>query len=251
MFFNNLFLSKQLDQLSIFCFQKTLLDWVWCVFFLFSLIYFFSLNNLNRQLQHPFLTSSQSFFNKLSMRFISGIRWSTLVGILPVTRSSRTTSISQFIEENNNLTMGVVPQNDLQGSWFVICSPSESASMSLFNYYLHDYFLLLFIITFCLGLSGLLYFLAYLVSPKILSEEKSSGYECGYEPFEDARVPFSVQFYLVSILFLIFDIEVAFLFPYGVVFSTLYLNGILIFFLFLLILALGFVFEYKKKAINW
>lgn len=121
----------------------------------------------------------------------------------------------------------------------------------VYNAYIKDYFLLVFISIFCLGLSGLLYFLAYVLSPKVPDEEKSSGYECGYEPFEDARVPFSVQFYLVSILFLIFDIEVAFLFPYSVVFSCLYLEGILIFFCFLLLLAFGFIFEYKKKAINW
>jgi NADH-quinone oxidoreductase subunit A len=81
--------------------------------------------------------------------------------------------------------------------------------------------------------------------------DKLSPYECGFEAFEDARMKFDVRFYLVAILFIIFDLEVAFLFPWAVSFSGIGLYGFFSMMVFLLILTIGFVYEWKKGALEW
>ena len=93
--------------------------------------------------------------------------------------------------------------------------------------------------------------LSDIVGPKKPDKEKLSAYECGFEPFEDARVKFDVRFYLVAILFIIFDLEVAFLFPWAVSLSLIGLVGYLSMMIFLLILTVGFVYEWKKGALDW
>ncbi len=93
--------------------------------------------------------------------------------------------------------------------------------------------------------------LSLTLAPRKISDEKISPYECGFEPFEDARIRFDVRFYLIAILFLIFDLEIAFLFPWSVVFLNL---GWLAFFamlFFLFILIIGFVYEWLKGALEW
>lgn len=95
---------------------------------------------------------------------------------------------------------------------------------------------------------GLILGVIMMVTPLLLVSqdnysEKSSPYECGFNPFEEARTPFDVHFYLVSILFLIFDLEVSFLFPWLLVFSNITFFGLWVMFWFLGILGLGFVFE--------
>ena len=94
-------------------------------------------------------------------------------------------------------------------------------------------------------------FLSGLVGPSKPDKEKLSAYECGFEPFEDARVKFDVRFYLVAILFIIFDLEVAFLFPWAISLSLTGLIGYLSMMIFLLILTVGFVYEWKKGALDW
>ena len=94
-------------------------------------------------------------------------------------------------------------------------------------------------------------FLSGLVGPSKPDKEKLSAYECGFEPFEDARVKFDVRFYLVAILFIIFDLEVAFLFPWAISLSLIGLVGYLSMMIFLLILTVGFVYEWKKGALDW
>ena len=94
-------------------------------------------------------------------------------------------------------------------------------------------------------------FLSGLVGPSNPDKEKLSAYECGFEPFEDARVKFDVRFYLVAILFIIFDLEVAFLFPWAISLSLTGLIGYLSMMIFLLILTVGFVYEWKKGALDW
>ena len=89
------------------------------------------------------------------------------------------------------------------------------------------------------------------VGPSRPDKEKLSAYECGFEPFEDARVKFDVRFYLVAILFIIFDLEVAFLFPWAISLSLIGLLGYLSMMIFLLILTVGFVYEWKKGALDW
>ena len=94
-------------------------------------------------------------------------------------------------------------------------------------------------------------FLSGVVGPNKPDKEKLSAYECGFEPFEDARVKFDVRFYLVAILFIIFDLEVAFLFPWAISLSLIGLVGYLSMMIFLLILTVGFVYEWKKGALDW
>jgi NADH-quinone oxidoreductase subunit A len=81
--------------------------------------------------------------------------------------------------------------------------------------------------------------------------EKLSAYECGFNAFDDARMKFDVRFYLVSILFIIFDLEVAFLFPWAVSFKEVGLFGFLSMMVFLGVLTIGFVYEWKKGALEW
>lgn len=83
------------------------------------------------------------------------------------------------------------------------------------------------------------------------SAEKLSPYECGFEPFENARMKFDVRFYLVAILFIVFDLEVAFLFPWAVVMQKIGWTGFIAMGLFLLLLVIGFVYEWKKGALEW
>ena len=81
--------------------------------------------------------------------------------------------------------------------------------------------------------------------------EKLSPYECGFEAFEDARMKFDVRYYLVAILFILFDLEIAFLFPWATVINDIGVPGFLAMMLFLAILVVGFVYEWKKGALDW
>ena len=82
-------------------------------------------------------------------------------------------------------------------------------------------------------------------------EEKLSPYECGFEAFEDARVKFDVRYYLVAILFIIFDLEIAFLFPWAVALEDIGLYGFIAMMVFLFLLVVGFIYEWKKGALEW
>ena len=91
----------------------------------------------------------------------------------------------------------------------------------------------------------------FVLGPQRPDDEKRSPYECGFEPFEDAQMKFDVRFYLVAILFIIFDLEIAFLFPWAIVLNDLGVFGLLAMFLFLGILVVGFIYEWKKGALEW
>ena len=98
--------------------------------------------------------------------------------------------------------------------------------------------------------------LALAVAPFIVAfrrpdPEKLSAYECGFNPFDDARMKFDVRFYLVSLLFIIFDLEVAFLFPWAVAFHDIGVFGFWSMILFLFVLTVGFVYEWNKGALEW
>jgi NADH-quinone oxidoreductase subunit A len=98
--------------------------------------------------------------------------------------------------------------------------------------------------------------LALLVAPFMVAfqrpdPEKLSAYECGFNAFDDARMKFDVRFYLVSILFIIFDLEVAFLFPWAITFKHVGLFGFWSMMIFLAVLTIGFVYEWKKGALEW
>ena len=89
------------------------------------------------------------------------------------------------------------------------------------------------------------------VAPHRPNSEKLSPYECGFEAFEDARMKFDVRYYLVAILFIIFDLEIAFLFPWAIVLDTIGVFGIVAMGIFLTILIVGFIYEWKKGALEW
>ena len=93
--------------------------------------------------------------------------------------------------------------------------------------------------------------LSFVLSPKKPSNEKLSPYECGFEPFDDARAKFDIRFYLVALLFIIFDLEVIFLFPWAISLKSIGVFGYLSMMFFLLILTIGFIYEWKKGALDW
>lgn len=93
--------------------------------------------------------------------------------------------------------------------------------------------------------------LGSLLAPRKPDNEKLSQYECGFEPFEDAQIKFDVRYYLVAILFIIFDLEIAFLFPWAVVLDKIGVVGLLAMGGFLGLLIIGFIYEWKKGALEW
>ena len=93
--------------------------------------------------------------------------------------------------------------------------------------------------------------LGFLLGPRRPDQAKNSPYECGFEAFEDARMKFDVRYYLVAILFILFDLEIAFLFPWAVALKQIGLFGLIAMGIFLLILVVGFVYEWKKGALEW
>ena len=93
--------------------------------------------------------------------------------------------------------------------------------------------------------------IGFLLGPQRPDPAKSSPYECGFEAFEDARMKFDVRYYLVAILFILFDLEIAFLFPWAVVLKEIGMFGFVGMLVFLAILVVGFVYEWKKGALEW
>tara|TARA_B100000579_G_scaffold294607_1_gene244848 strand:- start:326 stop:694 length:369 start_codon:yes stop_codon:yes gene_type:complete len=91
----------------------------------------------------------------------------------------------------------------------------------------------------------------FIASPNNPDPEKLSAYECGFEAFDNARIEFDVRFYLVAILFIIFDLEIAFLFPWAISLGNIGLLGFYSMMTFLLILTIGFIYEWKKGALEW
>ncbi len=91
----------------------------------------------------------------------------------------------------------------------------------------------------------------YIASPRNPDPEKLSAYECGFEAFDNARIEFDVRFYLVAILFIIFDLEIAFLFPWAISLGNIGLLGFYSMMAFLFILTIGFIYEWKKGALEW
>ena len=119
------------------------------------------------------------------------------------------------------------------------------------NLLLNEYLPILIFLGIAVGLSGGIVLASLIVARQHPDAEKNSAYECGFEPFEDARHKFDVRFYLVAILFIIFDLEVAFLFPWAVSLSTVGVFGFWSMMVFLSILTIGFMYEGKKGALDW
>lgn len=102
-----------------------------------------------------------------------------------------------------------------------------------------------------LVIAGALMAAPFVVAYRNPDPEKVSAYECGFNAFDDARMKFDVRFYLVSILFIIFDLEIAFLFPWAVAFDEVGLFGFWSMMIFLAVLTVGFIYEWKKGALEW
>ena len=117
--------------------------------------------------------------------------------------------------------------------------------------FLKDYLPIILFLVIALVLSCAFIFVNFVLSPKNPNPEKLSAYECGFEPFQDSRMEFDVRFYLVAILFIIFDLEIAFLFPWAVSLGTIGFLGFISMMIFLFILTIGFIYEWKKGALDW
>ena len=117
--------------------------------------------------------------------------------------------------------------------------------------FLRDYLSIVIFLFIALGLSIGFIVLNFLLSPKKPGPEKLSAYECGFEAFSDSRMEFDVRFYLVAILFIIFDLEIAFLFPWAVTLGSIGALGFWSMMIFLFILTIGFIYEWKKGALDW
>ena len=113
------------------------------------------------------------------------------------------------------------------------------------------YFPILLFILVGIVIGGVLLGLGKLVAPNRPDPDKLSPYECGFEAFEDARMKFDVRYYLVAILFILFDLEIAFLFPWAVVLPEIGFFGFVAMMIFLAILVVGFIYEWKKGALEW
>ena len=116
---------------------------------------------------------------------------------------------------------------------------------------LKDYASILIFLFIDLGLSFGFIVLNFIFSPKNPDPEKLSAYECGFEAFDDSRMEFDVRFYLVAILFIIFDLEIAFLFPWAISLGNIGALGFWSMMIFLFVLTVGFIYEWKKGALDW
>jgi NADH-quinone oxidoreductase subunit A len=117
--------------------------------------------------------------------------------------------------------------------------------------FLKDYFPIILFLIIALILSFGFIIINFLFSPKKPDPEKLSAYECGFEPFNDSRMEFDIRFYLVAILFIIFDLEIAFLFPWAISLGKIGFLGFISMMIFLVILTVGFIYEWKKGALDW
>jgi len=116
---------------------------------------------------------------------------------------------------------------------------------------LRDYLPILIFLVIAVGLGLVLLLSALVIAVRNPDPEKVSAYECGFNAFDDARMKFDVRFYLVSILFIIFDLEIAFLFPWAVAFGDLSMAAFWSMIIFLAVLTVGFAYEWKKGALEW
>ena len=116
---------------------------------------------------------------------------------------------------------------------------------------LREYLPILIFIGIAIGISCAMLIASLVIAAQKPDAEKLSPYECGFEPFEDARGRFDVRFYLVAILFIIFDLEVAFLFPWAVAFGDVGMFGFWSMIIFLGVLTIGFIYEWRKGALEW
>jgi NADH-quinone oxidoreductase subunit A len=117
--------------------------------------------------------------------------------------------------------------------------------------FLSQYFPVLLFMAIGLAIGVVPLLMGFLLGPRRPDEQKNSPYECGFEPMGDSRMQFDVRFYLVAILFIIFDLEIAFMFPWAVALDSIGIAGFVAMAIFLVILTVGFIYEWKKGALEW
>ena len=117
--------------------------------------------------------------------------------------------------------------------------------------FLSEYLSIIIFLFIALALSIGFVFINFILSPKNPDPEKLSTYECGFKTFDKSRIEFDIRFYLVAILFIIFDLEIAFLFPWAISLGNIGLLGFFSMMIFLSILTIGFIYEWKKGALEW
>ena len=117
--------------------------------------------------------------------------------------------------------------------------------------FLSEYLSIIIFLFIALALSIGFVFINFILSPKNPDPEKLSTYECGFEAFSDSRIEFDIRFYLVAILFIIFDLEIAFLFPWAISLGNIGLLGFFSMMIFLSILTIGFISDWKKGSLEW
>ena len=114
-----------------------------------------------------------------------------------------------------------------------------------------EYLPILIFTIFALIFAGIMLSVGFTFGDNNPNAEKNSPYECGFEAFEDSRMKFDIRYYLVAILFIIFDLEIAFLFPWAISLGKIGLLGFTSMMIFLFILTIGFIYEWKKGALDW
>ena len=119
------------------------------------------------------------------------------------------------------------------------------------NSFLLEYIPIIIFIVLALGMALLMVLASWIIGKNKPDDQKLSPYECGFDAFEDTRSQFDVRFYLVAILFIIFDLEVAFLFPWAVSLGSIGMIGFWSMIVFLIVLTVGFIYEWKKGALDW
>jgi NADH-quinone oxidoreductase subunit A len=125
------------------------------------------------------------------------------------------------------------------------------SGFELLSEYLTHYFPILFFVVVALFFGIWSLVVSYLVQPKYPEPEKLTSYECGSEPFSDARMPFPVRYYIFAMLFVIFDIEVIFLYPWAVVFTKIELIGLIEMLIFIGLFLVAYVYAWRKGALEW
>jgi len=130
-------------------------------------------------------------------------------------------------------------------------APADQGKERPLQAMLSEYLPILIFLGLAIALGVILIVAAAIVAVQNPDPEKVSAYECGFNAFDDARMKFDVRFYLVSILFIIFDLEVAFLFPWAVAFQDISMVGFWSMMIFLAVLTIGFAYEWKKGALEW
>src|SRR4029077_2279688 len=132
-----------------------------------------------------------------------------------------------------------------------VSNQSSARGAEAMSQLLQAYLPLVIFVGIAFVISAALLIAPFVIPPRNPDPEKVSAYECGFDAFDDARMKFDVRFYLVSLLFIIFDLEVAFLFPWAVAFGDVGMLGFWSMMVFLVILTVGFIYEWRKGALEW